>query len=168
MKRLLLLLGLLPFATFAQTQKDCTMDMYGCYVYALNAFAKGSDGLAKMRKQVLPAKATDVYIAKQYYTVNLPEKHENITYHFENIGEQATELYTLQQSKKATCIYMTDLSIASDTCRLWLIPIHLTQKGKDIEIEYPGKGCKLNFSVHPTSGKLCYANTVCPPANKED
>jgi hypothetical protein len=41
MKRLLALIGLLPVAAFAQKDTaNCKMDIYGCYVYALNALAK--------------------------------------------------------------------------------------------------------------------------------
>ncbi len=169
MKRLLLLLGFLPVVASAQMKSsDCQLDIYGCYVYSLKAFAKGSDGLAKLRKQILPAKATDIYISKQYFTVNLPEQAEGINYHYEDIGEQSEMLYKEQQSKKAICIYMTDLAIGADTCHLWMMPVKLVKNGNEIDIDYPTKGCKLNFVVNKETGKLCFANTVCPPAKKED
>ncbi|MBN8671109.1 MAG: hypothetical protein J0L80_10520 [Chitinophagales bacterium] len=169
MKRLLLLLGLLPIGATAQMKSsDCQLDIYGCYVYSLKAFAKGSDGLAKFRKQILPAKTTDVYISKQYFTVNLPESAEGINYHYEDISEQTAELYKQQQSKKAICMYMTDLAIGADTCHLWMMPVNLVKQGNEIEMDYPSKGCKLNFVVNKETGKLCFANTVCPLAKKED
>ena len=169
MKKLLLLLGLLPVVASAQMKNsDCQLDIYGCYVYSLKAFAKGSDGLAKFRKQLLPAKTTDVYISKQYFTVNLPEQAEGLNYHYEDISEQIAPLYKLQQSKKAICMYMTELTIGVDTCHLWMMHVTLIKQDTEIEMDYPSKGCKLNFVVNKETGKLCFANAVCPPAKKED
>ncbi len=168
MKRLLTLIGLLPFTAFAQKDTaDCKMDIYGCYVYALNAFAKGSDGLAPLKKQVT-GKAKEVYVAKQYFTVNLPKKADKLTYQYEDINDNVQDIYTKQEAGSAGIMYMTELSVNADTCHLWMMPIVLKKEGADIEMDYPSKGCKLNFIVNKNSGKLCFANVHCPPADKQD
>lgn len=167
MKKLFVLLALLPFAAFGQ-KTDCQLDIYGCYVNTINALAKGTDGLANLHKQIAGSKTNDIYVTKQYFTINLPEKVDKLNIHYEDINEQATELYKQQQAKKTGLAYMTELTITSDTCYLWVMPVQLIKVDGQIEPDYPNKGCRMNFLVSKETGKLCFVNANCPPADKKD
>lgn len=145
-----------------------TLDINGCYIYTLNAFAKGTDGLEKFTKKTLPKNAKEVYISRQYFSAGLPVNVGGLFIHYEDILGEASKLYTIQQEKRAAFIYMTELSIAADTCHLWLMPLVLRKNNAAVDVDYPSKGCRLNFKVNHETGKLCFANTVCPPAKKED
>lgn len=168
-KFLTLLLCVFSLHAVAQSaDTSCNLDINGCYIYTLNAYANGTDGLQKLRKKTLPKNAKEVYISKHYFSAGLPVNVGNLFIHHEDINQEATRLFTIQQEKKAAFIYMTELSITADTCHLWLMPLVLKKNNAEVEVDYPNKGCKINFVVNRSTGRLCYANTVCPPANKED
>ncbi|HLO71037.1 MAG TPA: hypothetical protein VK167_09225 [Flavipsychrobacter sp.] len=170
MKRFLsILLCVFSFSVNAQlADTSYTLDINGCYIYTLNAFAKGTDGLEKLNKKTLPKNAKEVYISRQYFSAGLPVNAGDLFIHYEDIVGEANKLYTIQQEKRAAFIYMTELSISADTCHLWLIPIILRKNNTEVEVDYPSRGCRLNYQVNRETGKLRYANTVCPPAKKED
>lgn len=150
------------------TDSSCRLDINGCYVYALNAYANGTDGLAKLKKKTLPNNAKELYISKHYFSAGLPVNAGDLFIHHEDIVQEAKKLYTIQEEKRAAFIYMTELSISADTCHLWLMPLVLIKNNDEVDIDYPSKGCKLNFRVNKETGKLCFTNTECPPAKKED
>jgi hypothetical protein len=115
-----------------------------------------SDGLLPLKKQIA-GKAKEIVVAKQYFTVNLPKQADKMQYRYEDINEHMPEYYTQQQAGNAGIMYMTELSISADTCHLWMMPIVLKKEGTEVEMDYPSKGCKLNFIVNKNSGKLCFA-----------
>lgn len=164
MKKLFLLLLLLPVIGHAQViDSRATMDIYGCQVYTLKAFIKGTSGLDGMHKKMIGKKTKTVYVSKQPHTTAMPEVLEGMAVKYINIAENAAMLQKEVQNKTGAVVYLSPLSLGNDTCQLWLMPISFKKEGNVVEAEYNERGCEVFFYFNKGgTNKLGYAKTNCP------
>ena len=168
MKRFLFLVLFIPLFSSAQSSDTtCTYDMYNCYLHAIRAFLNGSSGLEDMHSKQMTKKTATLYIVKRYYTSGFPDVIEGHNMQYIDIEGNEELLHSELKTKTGTLLYMSELNIGAEMCDLWLMPIYMKKQGNVISPEYTEKGCHLYFRVCKETGKLGYAKTFCPPADKD-
>jgi len=162
MKWLLLLFLFFPFIADAQKDTNCTMDMYGCYVYSLKALINGNSGLIHTHDLQFKKKTTTLYIPKRLYTTALPEEIEGIKVQYIDLNAEKDKIYYAVKNKKAALYYISELNVTATECDLWIMPIGLKMANDIVEPDYTELGCHLFFKVCGDNGKLGYSSTICP------
>jgi len=166
MKNWLLVLVFLPAFSFAQTDTSCTMDMYGCYVYAIKSLLNGSSGLAELHKSFFKKNTTVLYIPKRFYTAGLPEKIEGYKIQYIDLDAEKLKIYEAVNNKSAALFYMSELNVTASMCDLWIMPVTLEKNNNQVEANYAELGSHLLFKVCSDSGKLGYGMTINPSEKK--
>jgi hypothetical protein len=166
MKRLLTLLIFIPFMSFAQKDTNCTMDMYGCYVFTLKALVNGASGLQDLYKSGIKKKTKTIYIPKRFYTTALPDGINGLTIKYIDLDKEKATIYEEVKNNTAAIYYISELNVGAKQCDLWVMPVGLKKENGVVEAEYAELGSHLLFKVCGDNGKLGYDTTINPAQTK--
>lgn len=153
MKKLLLILLMLPMAAMAQNDNSKKQSdfqgwkMNDCLIYGLKELAKGEEGVVKGAAQgrITPTTKT-IYIARQSWLKDAPETNANgVVFKYVDIDSNIKNIAAEVEQKTAAVYYVSPFELKTNMSELWIFPIDIKKNKKKYTQEYSTTGYKMSF-----------------------